>query len=71
VRSYLERTLEQAEQRIEKGDFRKGLGKLEDACWNVTAADSIEEFDRIRALAERVGERTDDTSPRRLGRLLT
>jgi hypothetical protein len=59
VKSYLEQALEQAEQKIAKGDFRKGLGKLDNACWNVSAADSVEEFDRIRELAERVVERTD------------
>ncbi len=59
MKSYLEQALEQAEQKIEKGDFRKGLGKLDDACWNVSATDSVEAFDRIRGLAERVGERTE------------
>jgi hypothetical protein len=52
--SFLEDALRRAEEKIERGDFRKGLAKLEDACWNVTAADSVDVFDRIRALAEHV-----------------
>ena len=59
MKSYLEQALAQVEQKIENGDFRRGLGKLEDACWNVTLADSVEKFDQIRGLAERVAERTD------------
>ncbi len=56
---FVEREFGQAEQKIERGNFKRALAQLADVCWNVNLSDGLEPFERIRKLAERVRESAD------------
>ena len=57
--------LEQARRRIERGELRKGLAKLEDACWRLSSTNTLAELDEIRDLADEVaGQHAQRQLPR-------
>jgi hypothetical protein len=54
----IHRFITQAQERIEKGEFKRGLGSLELALWELHMESSTDEYDSVRGLAARVSEQT-------------
>jgi hypothetical protein len=49
--------LEQAQKYIEQGDFKRGLRKLEDVCWDFRT--TLDDLDRVEVLAKQVEGESD------------
>ena len=66
----IHRFITQAQKRIDRGEFRRGLASLEHALWELSTESTTDGHDSLRALAVRVAEQTGGRSAKKARRII-